>query len=123
MDNSWRSYFLGVTGLGMVTLYSRTRIGFGGSNFSRQCLRTIGHDKEAAYQLAAAIVRQETKQKPFFENLLKNNKIDMEHLISLLSGFPSAMIAVLPFLKTMSPTDLLAAYQSGALPLEIPPSV
>ncbi len=75
-----------------------------------------GLDKSAAYQLAAGIIAATTPHR--LPELQQEHLFDLQHLMELLAGFPSAMEQVLPFLKKMPVPDLLQAFQDGNLNLE-----
>ncbi|MCB0532001.1 MAG: CHAT domain-containing protein [Saprospiraceae bacterium] len=75
-----------------------------------------GLDKNAAFDLAAEIVHQTTPHR--WENLMKKHQYDLENLMELLAGFPSAMELVLPFLKDRSVPETLEAFNNGTLPIE-----
>ena len=85
--------------------------------FDKNIFFLEGLDKNAAYELAAEIVRKNTPYR--WENLMKDHQYDLENLMELLAGFPSVMESVLPLLKTMSVPDLLEGFNQGTLPVEV----
>jgi len=77
-----------------------------------------GLDQNAAYELADTII-QKTAEKDFQKLMKSDKKIDLEHLLKLLSGFPSAMELVLPCLKHQTVEAVLEGFREGTLDLKL----
>lgn len=81
--------------------------------FGEQIYRLDGLDQAATYGLAGQIIKKTANKN--IQELIEHNKFELEHLLKLLLGFPSAMEAVLPFLKHKSVEQVLEDYREGNL--------